>query len=115
MRARLPITLRPSFIIRRNAIRQGILGPSVFWKVVAVGVFGRRTMKKVFGKQPEPLGNWTVGTNTVLGVIAAAPMTKAQRKASGLSTKQRRDIIVAQAVADTRAKNPDAKIVVKTK
>ena len=113
--ALLPYALRPTVIIRQKAIRQGIFGPSLFWKVVAAWVFGKKTIKKFFGKQPEKLGTWKVGSNKFVNVINAKPPTTKQRKATGLTKKAAKDIIVAAAVADARRKNPDAKIVVKTK
>jgi hypothetical protein len=51
----IPYTYRPSVIVRSKALRQGIFGPSTFWKVVAAVVFGRRTLKKLFGKNEEVL------------------------------------------------------------
>ena len=111
----LPYALRPAVVIRRKALRQGVLGPSLFWKVIAAWVFGKKTIKKFFGKQPEKLGTWKVGSNKFVNVINAKPPTKKQRKASGITTKAAKTAIVAAAVADARRKNPDAKIVVKTK
>lgn len=111
----LPYALRPSVVIRRKAIRQGLLGPSLFWKVVAGWVFGKSTIKKFFGKQPDNLGSWKVGSNDFVNVINAKPQTKKQRRASGITNKAAKAAIVAAAVADARRKNPDAKIVVKSK
>jgi len=111
----LPYALRPAVIIRRKAIRQGLLGPSLFWKVVAGWVFGKSTIKKFFGKQPDKLGTWKVGSNDFVNVINAKPQTKKQRKASGVTSKAARSAIIAAAAADARRKNPDAKIVIKTK
>ncbi len=111
----LPYALRPSVIIRRKAIRQGLLGPSLFWKVIASWVFGKTTIKKFFGKNDEPLGTWKVGSNNFVNVINAKPATKKQRKASGITSKAAKAAIVAAAVADAKAKNPGAKIVVKSK
>lgn len=51
----IPYTYRPSVIVRSKALRQGIFGPSTFWKVVAAVVFGRRTLKKIFGRNEEVL------------------------------------------------------------
>lgn len=51
----IPYTYRPSVIVRSKALRQGLFGPSTFWKVVAAVVFGRRTLKKVFGRNEEVL------------------------------------------------------------
>ena len=107
----LPYALRPSVILRRKALRQGVLGPSLFWKVVAAWVFGSRTIKKFFGKEPESLGTWKVGSNEFVSVINAKPMSKRQRKQAGLT----RDVIVTRAVAAARAKNPNRHISVRTK
>jgi hypothetical protein len=68
-------------------MRKGVLGPSTLWKVVAVVVFGRSTMKKVFGKQPETLGKRTIGVGHVITVAAAVPLTRRQAKRAGV-TKQ---------------------------
>ncbi len=51
----IPYTYRPSVIVRSKALRQGLFGPSTFWKVVAAVVFGRRTLKKIFGRNEEVL------------------------------------------------------------
>lgn len=85
--ALVPITLRPSFIIRRNAMRKGVLGPSTLWKVVAVYVFGRRTLKKMFGRQPEILAKRRIGVGHVMTVAAAVPMTRKQSKREGITKK----------------------------
>lgn len=111
----LPYALRPAVIIRRKAIRQGLLGPSLFWKVVASWVFGKKTIKKFFGKQPEKLGSWTVRSNQYVNVINAAPRSKKQMARSGTSKTVLRGLVIAQAVAAVRAKHPDAKIIVKSK
>lgn len=51
----IPYTYRPSVIVRSKALRQGIFGASTFWKVVAAVVFGRRTLKKLFGRNEQVL------------------------------------------------------------
>ncbi len=85
--ARLPLLLRPSLIIRRNAIGKGLLGPSTLWKVVAAIVFGRSTLKKVFGKQSESLGSRTIGVGSVLTVATVAPLSRRQAKRRGVTKK----------------------------
>jgi len=97
--ALLPYALRPSVIIRRKAIWQGVLGPSTFWKVVAVGVFGKSSAKKFFGKNPEPIVTETVGSDSFLNLITSTPYTKKQAKRSGVSLKK----IETQAKADVAA------------
>lgn len=83
--ALIPLTLRPSFILRRNAMRKGVLGPSTLWKVVAAVVFGRSTIKKVFGRQPELLARRSIRAGSVITVAAAAPLSRRQAKRSGVT------------------------------
>ena len=52
----LPRMLRPSVIIRRKAMYMGFLGPSRFWKVVGLVVFGKRSITKFFGNHSVRLG-----------------------------------------------------------
>lgn len=83
--ALVPSTLRPSFVIRRNAMRKGVLGPSTMWKAVAVVVFGRRTLKLLFGRHAEDLGKRTLGVGQVLTVAAAVPLTRKQARHAGIT------------------------------
>lgn len=94
--ALLPYALRPSVVIRRKAIWQGILGPSTLWKVVAFWVFGKSSLTKFFGKQPEKLTTVKVGKNSFANVINVTPMSKKQQKASGVNRK----VLEAQAATD---------------
>ena len=107
--ALLPYSLRPSVIIRRKALRQGILGPSLLWKVVAVGVYGRSSLKKFFGKQPQSLGTWKLGSDKFVTVVNAKPMSKKALQAAGVT----REAIVREAVAATAAARPGTRVVVK--
>jgi len=83
--AQIPLLLRPSFVIRRNAMRKGVLGPSTLWKVVAAVVFGRSTIRKMFGRQSESLGRRTIGVGTVMTVAVVAPLSRRQAKRSGIT------------------------------
>ena len=94
--ALLPYSLRPSVIIRRKAIRQGILGPSRMWKAVAVWVFGKKTLKKFFGKNPEVITTEKVGSNSFVNVINAKPMTKKELKEAGIT----KPLLISRASAD---------------
>ena len=57
----LPHAMRPSVIIQRKAISEGLLGPSLFWKIVAVGVFLRGPVEGTFGRKSERLARYRVG------------------------------------------------------
>jgi hypothetical protein len=141
----VPYVFRPRNVIRRVAIRRSVTGGSVLWSALAMyfvrgparvrssafrlGFFGgnrkwqavgvllllTRDARQVFGRQPEALGSWKVGPNGFVDVINAKPMSKKELKRSGTTKNAMRAAIIAQAVAATSAKNPDAKIVVKTK
>jgi hypothetical protein len=51
----IPYAYRPSVIVRSKALRRGVFGPSTLWKLVAAVVFGRSTLKKMFGRNVEVL------------------------------------------------------------
>jgi hypothetical protein len=97
--ALLPLTLRPSFILRRNAIRKGVLGPSTLWKLVAVVVLTRGTLQRVFGRNSERLGIRTIGVGHVITVAAVAPMTRKQAKRAGITKRS----LAAEARAELEA------------
>jgi hypothetical protein len=95
----LPPLLRPSFIVRRNALRKGLLGPSTFWKVVAVVVLGRGMLQRVFGRHPDRFGTRIIRPGHVITVAAAVPLTRKQAKRAGIS----KDLLAAQARAELEA------------
>lgn len=95
----VPLILRPSFVVRRNALRKGLLGPSTLWKVVAAVVFGRSTLKRFFGRTAEPLGVRTIGTGHLITVAAAVPLSRRQAKRVGVT----KSAIAAAARADLEA------------
>jgi hypothetical protein len=51
----LPRLLRPSALLRRNALYRGVLGGSPAWMAVGAVIFGKRFAKKAFGKQVQVL------------------------------------------------------------
>jgi len=110
----LPRALRPSVVIRRKAIWSGLLGPSRLWKVVGVFVFGQGTIRKFFGKSPEKITTQKVGLDSFVNVINAKPMTKKQRKRTGITKadlKAQASSDVAAAWARKAAVKPKRKVV----
>lgn len=95
----LPPLLRPSYVIRRKALRRGVLGPSTFWKIVAVFVLGRQSLKRVFGKNPEVVATERLAMGEFVRVAAIRPMTRRERRRDP-GAKAR---LVAQAHADVAA------------
>lgn len=97
--ARVPATMRPAFVVRRNAMRRGVFGDSVLWKVVAVVVFGRGIAKKMFGRNVEVLARRRITPGHVITVAAMTPMTRRQRRRSGVT----RASLAAEARAELEA------------
>ncbi len=99
--ALIPYALRPGVVIRRKALRQGFLGPSTFWKVVGVVVFGRGTLKRFFGKNPEPIASETLRSPQFISILTATPLSRKEQKRTGITRK----VLERQALADVaRAK-----------
>jgi len=143
--ALLPYALRPRTVLRKTAVKRGATGSSVLWKAASIYFVGgpvrlRSTairlgfsggnrkwqaigvaailgndVRRAVSRQPETLGTWKAGMGDFVRVTTSKPLSKKELKRSGTTKKAMRGAIIAQAVADTVAKNPDAKIVVKTK
>lgn len=78
--ALLPRMLRPSVIIRRKALYSGILGQSTMWKVIGVLVFGKRTITKFFGRNPEVIEVASLGSGRAMQVVTTKPVTRRRRR-----------------------------------
>lgn len=78
--ALLPRALRPSVLIRRKSMYAGFLGPSTFWKVVGVFVFGKSTLKKFFGKNEEVIDASSLGSGRYMQITTSKPLSRRARK-----------------------------------
>ena len=45
--------MRPTVIIRAQAFRKGLFGPSRFWRTIAYAIIGKRLLKRYLGREPE--------------------------------------------------------------
>ena len=86
-----PGAIRPSIVIQRKAISKGLLGPSVFWKIVAVALFLRGPIEGTFGRRSERLARFGVGPGHAVRVSTSKPLTRKQRKATGITKKSLSD------------------------
>jgi hypothetical protein len=78
---KLPYAYRPSVIIRGKALRKGLFGPSTFWKLVAAVVFGRSTVKKMFGRNEQLLDTMVLkGGGRLVQVETIREPTRRQRR-----------------------------------
>jgi hypothetical protein len=69
-----------SALIRTRAIQRGIFGSSPLWRAVAVVMFGRRFLKKVFGKHPDYLGTEKLKAGQLLQIEAIPPSSRRGRR-----------------------------------
>ena len=83
--AQIPVNLRPKYLIRRKAMRHGLLGPSRFWRLVGLLIAGSNTIQKTFGKSPERLARRRIGIGHAITVATYAPLTRKQRRSLGIS------------------------------
>ena len=51
----LPRLLKPSVLLRRNALYRGLLGGSRGWLAVGALIWGRGLLKRAMGKEPQVL------------------------------------------------------------
>lgn len=92
-------------VIRRKALWNGLLGPSKFWRVVAVWVFGKATLKRFFGKNVEQLDVSKFGPGHYLSVETAKPLTgrRARKLAKSGATVPTKAALAAAARAELAA------------
>ncbi len=76
----IPRAFRPGVLIRRHALYKGVFGPSMLWKVIAVIVFGKRTLKKAFGKNEQFLGTEKLVGGQFVRIESIKPTTRRDRK-----------------------------------
>ena len=69
-----------SALIRSRALQRGILGSSPLWRAVAVIVFGRRFLKRIFGRTPENLGTEKLEAGQGVEIEAIAPPSRQERR-----------------------------------
>lgn len=84
---RLPTLLSPVVIVRRKAMYRGVFGNSTMWKLVAVAVFGRGLLKKIFGRRPEVLAQNALVAGRIMSVATSKPLTKRRQRAVGIDRK----------------------------
>jgi hypothetical protein len=80
MATSLQTLLHPASLIRQKALREGIFGPSRWWKLIAVVVFGSGIIRRFLGKQPQHLGTEKLVAGQSVTITAIAPVSRRQRR-----------------------------------
>jgi len=74
-RKRRPGFLSPAYLLRSQAIKKGVFGNDPLWRGIAAFIFGRRFLKKTFGRQPEVLVNETLQPGESMTIRTIEPPT----------------------------------------
>jgi hypothetical protein len=77
--------MRPTMVIRAQAFRKGLFGPSRVWRTVAYLIIGKRVIKRYFGREPEIIEVATLkGGNHWMEIRTYRPESRrARRSAAG--------------------------------
>lgn len=78
----IPRLLRPSMILRRNALYKGLLGGSRAWLAVGAVIWGRNAMKKVFGRSEELVTTERLVRGQFVRIDAVGAPTRRQLRAA---------------------------------
>lgn len=78
----LPRLLKPSALLRRNALYRGLLGGSRAWLAVGGVIWGRRALKRALGKQEQVLTVEKLLPGQAIRIDAIKPDTRRQRRAA---------------------------------
>ncbi len=77
--------MRPTMVIRAQAFRKGLFGPSRIWRTIAYAIIGKRFLKRYLGREPEIIDVATMkGGNHRMEIRTYAPPSRrARRRAAG--------------------------------
>jgi hypothetical protein len=80
-----PTMLHPAALIRVQAFRKGVMKRNPFWRTIALMIYGRRIMKRLFGREPTVVEVSTMkGGGHAMEIRTYAPDDRrARRRASG--------------------------------
>jgi hypothetical protein len=77
----VPRALKPSVLVRRNALYKGVLGGSRGWLAIGAVLWSKSFIKKTFGKQVEVLGTEKLTKGQFVRIDSLRPLTRKERKA----------------------------------
>jgi hypothetical protein len=84
----VPKLLRPSVLIRRNAVYKGLLGGSKGWLAIGGVLWSKSFLKKTFGKNEEFLTVEKLTKGQFLRIDAVKPPSRRQRKKARRAAKR---------------------------
>lgn len=67
-------------VVKRRALREGVLGGSLLWRVAAVALFGFPLLRRFMGKQPETVLIEELRPGQRMVITPLAPVSRRQRR-----------------------------------
>lgn len=67
-------------ILKRRALREGVLGGSLTWRLVAVAVFGFPIVRRALGRQPETVLIEELRPGERMMITPITPLSRRQRR-----------------------------------
>ena len=78
----IPRMLRPSVLLRRNALYKGLFGGSRGWLAVGAVLWGRGFAKRAFGRREEILATEKLKRGQFVRIDAVRPATRRELRAA---------------------------------
>ena len=78
----IPRLLRPSVLLRRNALYKGLFGGSRGWLAVGTVIWGRKFVKRTFGRNEEIIATEKLTKGQFLRIDAIRPPSRRELRAS---------------------------------
>lgn len=82
--------LIPLALLKRNALRKGVFGPSTGWKAVAVVAFGGPLLRRLGSKQADVLTIEKLKPGESVTVSTFPALTRTERKVAKRARRQAR-------------------------
>jgi hypothetical protein len=80
----MPTMLHPVALIRVQAFRKGVMRRNAFWRTIAVMIYGRRLLKRLFGNEPKVVDVSTMkGGGHVMEIRTYGPEARRARRRAG--------------------------------
>lgn len=78
----IPLIVRLSLLVRRNALKKGLFGGNRVWLGIGAFVWGRKFVKKTFGRNEEYVTTETLTRGHAVRIEAVGPATRRERRAA---------------------------------
>ena len=76
----IPLIVRLSRLVRRNALKKGLFGGNRVWLAIGAFVWGRKFVKKTFGRNEEYVTTETLTRGNAVRIEAIGPGPRREQR-----------------------------------